>query len=122
MAYQNIWEEKGLCRIFTDKISGEEILTSNLSLHGDPRFDGIKYVINDFTKITEFEVSDLDITKIVIVDNVAAVSNSYLKIAIVAMLDPLLIWVQLYLERMQDSTFECAIFDNLNDAYKWVSE
>jgi hypothetical protein len=108
--------------VFTDKTSGEEILRSNLVLQGDSRFDDITYVINDFTQIVEFEVSDLDINKIVTIDHVAAISNPKLKIAIVATLESLLAWVHLYCEKMQDSPFECKIFDNLNDAYKWVSE
>ena len=122
MPYTNKWEEDGLYRIFTDKISGEEILVSNLALQGDYRFDDIKYVINDFTEIVEFEVSDMDVTKIATIDNVAAIRHANMKIAIVATLESLLAWIYLYCEKMQDSPFECKIFDNLNDARKWISK
>lgn len=122
MSHQNKWEENGLYRIFTDKISGEEILTSNLTIQGDSRFDDIRYVINDLTKITEFEATEIDILKISAVDKVSARSNSYIKIAIVATSDSLLKWIQKYCIQMQDSPFECKIFETVDDAYEWVSK
>lgn len=122
MSHQNKWEENGLYRIFTDKITGDEILTSNLSIHGDSRFDDIRYVINDFTQIVEFEAAEIDILKISTIDNVAARSNSYLKIALVATSESLLKWIHQYCIQMQDSPFECEIFNKLDDAYQWVTK
>lgn len=121
MLYQNIWEKEGLYRIFAEKVRGSDILDSNLSIHGDSRFDDINYVINDFTRILEFEVSDLDIDKVATIDKVAAMSKRRLKIAIVATLESLLDWVHLYCERMEDSPYECELFENYNDAYEWVT-
>ncbi len=120
MAYQNKWDEKGLCRVFTEKVSGDEILDANLTLHGDSRFDDISYIINDFTQIIEFEVSGMDIVKVATIDNVAALSKARLKIAIVATIESLLDWVNLYCERMADSPYECEIFTNFDDAYQWA--
>jgi len=121
MAYKNHWEEKGLRRVFTGNISGEEVFGANLEIHGDARFDSINYVVNDFTQVVEFEISEIDIHKIVAIDNVAVMSNPYLKIAIVATLEPLLVWIQMYAENMRDSRYESAIFDNIYDAYSWAS-
>lgn len=121
MSYTNKWEKEGLYRIFTDKISGEEVLRSNLAIQGDARFDDIKYVLNDFTQTVEFEISDMDVNKIVATDGVAAISNARLKIAIVATLESLLDWIHLYCEKMQGSPFECNVFTNLDDAREWVS-
>lgn len=121
MSHQNIWEKNGLYRIFTGKISGKEVMGSNLASHGNAHFDTIKYVISDFTQITEFEVSDDDISIIATIDNIAVKSNAELKIAIVVTLESLKIWVQLYCEKMQDSPYECKIFNSIGDARKWVS-
>ncbi len=52
MSYTNVWEIDGLHRIFTGKVSGEDIFESNIELHRDHRFKGIEYIINDFSKIT----------------------------------------------------------------------
>ena len=120
MPHHLIWEEKGLYRKFIDSVSGEEVLNSILAIQGDARFDSIRYVVNDFSQIIDFEVSDLDIKKIVIVDNVAAMTNPNIKIAIVATYEPLLQWIELYCEKMEDSLYECKIFDNIDEAYQWV--
>jgi hypothetical protein len=121
MAYQNKWTEDGLYRTFTKITSGKEVLDSNLSIQGDSRFDDIKYVINDFTRTVEFDVTEYDIKKIVVIDNVAAISKPALRIAIVATLQPLLDWIDLYCKNMQGSAFQCEMFENKDDAYGWVA-
>ena len=61
MAHNNIWNDKGVHRMFTDKITDDEILRSNLYLHGEPRFDHLTYVLNDFTEIDDFYISEHDV-------------------------------------------------------------
>lgn len=119
MAYTNIWEEQGLYRVFTGTTSGSEVLKSNLDLHGDARFDRIHFVLNDFTAIQDFEVSDLDISLISHTDKAAAISKPVLKIAIVTTCEVLLEWVHKYLSRMTDVNYACIVFDNLDEARKW---
>ena len=122
MSVEYKWESKGLCRVFTDTINGDEVLGDNLKLQGDIRFDNIKYVINDFTEVVDFDFSDLDVTKISVNDNVASQSNPYLKIALISTHEPLLVWLRLYCESMEGSLYKSKIFDNADDAYEWVSE
>lgn len=121
MAHLNKWEDCGLYREFKDSITGKEVLDLNLDIHGDPRFDNIKYVINDFTKVNDFDFSDMDINLIAITDNVATLSNPRLKIALIVTLQPLMKWADSYCEHMKGSLYETKIFDNLSDAKKWVS-
>lgn len=118
MSYQNIWEKKGLHRTFTGKITGAEVLSSNLQAHGDERFDQLKYVLNDFTQIESFEVSEIDISIIAATDNAATLSNPGLKIAIVTTDEKLLSWANLYLGK---SPYPCKIFNNTVNALSWVS-
>jgi len=115
------WEEEGLYRKFTDKINGDEILDDNLKLQGDVRFDDIRYVINDFTQIRDFDFSVLDVKKVAVNDEVASLSNPKIKIALISGYEPLLKWLKLYSESMEGSLYKCGIFDNSDDAYKWVS-
>lgn len=122
MSHQLIWETKGLYRLFGTKVSGMEVFDSNLSIHGDERFDQIKYIINDFSHVSEFDVSNMEVLKIATVDDVASISNATLKIAIVASLESLLPWVYMYCDYMQDSPYECRHFYSLDAAQHWVSE
>lgn len=121
MPYQNKWEDRGLHRTFTGKVTGSEILNSNLALHGDPRFDHIQYVLNDFLTITDFDITTKDVNTISTIDNVAAISKTRLKIAILANNIDLLKWVNAYLKMMQDSPYEAAVFSTRDDALRWVS-
>lgn len=43
------WEKRGVLRRFIGLVSAEEARDSILDVHADPRFDGVHYVINDFT-------------------------------------------------------------------------
>lgn len=122
MAHTNTWEEKGLYRAFTGTTSGAEVIDSNLSIHGDPRFDKINYVLNDFSTIDSFDVSDIDISLIANIDKAATISKPILKIAIVTRCSDLLKWVEKYLQRMDNSTYTCNTFDNLEDARDWCEQ
>lgn len=120
MTYINHWEDRGLYRKFSDTISGKEVLESNFALQGDPRFDEIRYIINDFREITDFEVSYTDINVISAVDTAASLTNPNIKIAMIASLEPLLVWIKLYCDIMEDSPYICKIFDDMNAARQWL--
>ena len=122
MAVHSNWEGNGLCRIYTEQTSGDEVIISNQVIQSDPRFPGIKYVINDFSGINSFIVGKSDIKNIAIGDDVISAINPTLKIAIVATFEPLLEWVHLYIEMMKDASYQCRLFTNSDDAYQWVNE
>ena len=122
MSYQNIWKENVLHRTFSEKTSAKEVLDSNLLIHGDSRFDRINYIINDFTQIDDFEVTEPEVREIVAIDNAAVNSKPRLKIAIVATLQPLLEWINLYCKKMESSSYECKIFSDKDDAHEWTSK
>jgi len=122
MANSIQWEERGLQRQFTGKISGREILGSNLSLQGNEKFDQLRFIVNDFAGVTAFELTDHDIAAIASIDNVASKTNAYIRIAIIVKLESLRVWANLYIEKMQGSSFKCKIFDNSESAYRWARE
>jgi len=115
------WRDGGLFRTFTGMVTGTEILESNLEMHGDRRFDEIKYVINDLSQINDFDISTDDITALQTVDRVAEYSNARLKIAIIVSNNEALIELAtLYRKSMQDNAYEAEIFANLEEAHKWA--
>jgi len=121
LSFNIIWKVNILYRIFTGHVSGQEILASNLAIQGDSRFDDLRYVINDFTDITDFNITQQDISKIVAIDNAAAKSNPNIKIAIVTTLDPLQEWIKYYCQNVEDSLYECKIFGNVREAKNWAT-
>lgn len=118
MAYQNIWEEKGLHRKFSGNITGHEVLSSNLSIHNDERFETISYVINDFSNIDSFDITRHDIEDFASIDTIASTYNNHLKVIIVAANDGVLKGAKQYLEHMENTSFDCCIFENIDAALK----
>ena len=121
MPHTIIWESEGLYREFTGEISGDEILESNLELHIHPDFQSIKYIINDFTKVTTHSIEINHTKAYATTDKVISNSKGRLKIAIVVVNDSLIDLAQGYREQMLESLFECEIFKALESARSWTS-
>ncbi len=122
MTLKNSWEDDhGLYRTFTGRTSCAEIMHANTGLHSNPRFDEIKYIINDFTGVSEFEVSAVDIKESIAIDKAASKSKRKLKVAMVATEESLLSYAHLYALKMEETSFECKIFTNRHDACLWIS-
>lgn len=122
MPYKNTWEQRGVYRVFSGKITGEEILEAVQKVEADARFDKIKYVINNFLDVTEIDVSPKDIKIIAAIDTAAALSNSDIKIAQLAT-DPQIAALNvLYSEAAGSSPYPTKVFHTLEDARKWIEE
>lgn len=57
MPCEIIWEPSGVWRRFSGRMCAEDLLYSIEVVHGDPRFDALRYSFNDFLDVTE---SDID--------------------------------------------------------------
>lgn len=119
MAYLHQWKNSGLYREFSGRVSGEEVLESNLKLQGDPRFDTIKYIINDFLLVSDIEINIDEIKRIAAIDKAASLSNSKLKIAMIVKWESLLVWVHMYIESMKGSSYQYKVFDGFQEAEIW---
>jgi len=121
MPYTNNWEENGLYRKFTGTINGIEILEANLKLHIDSRFNNIKYVLNDFTEVSDLRIETKHTNAYAASDKVISDRMLGLKIAIVVISELQINLANAYQEEMKNSNFKCEIFASLDDAYKWVT-
>ena len=90
MPHNITWKSEGLYREFTGEINGDEILESNFELHIHPDFQSIKYIINDFSKVTTHSIEENHTKVYATTDKIIANSKGCLKIAIVVVSDSLL--------------------------------
>jgi hypothetical protein len=119
VAIENKWKYRGLYRIFSGSVKGDDILFANLELHGKERYYHIDYVMNDFRQLQALELSERDIEKISVIDDVSAKSKKHLKIALLIRSE----YADLadrYIEAMKNSDFKCARFTVLEDAEAWL--
>lgn len=121
MPYINEWKVKGLHRTFTGNITGKEVLIANLNVQGDARFDEIDYVLNDFSQIDSFNISEFHVSEVSTMDNVAAQVNNKFKIIIVATDEGFLKFVDMYLTQMKDSLIDCVVFNDMESALNSIS-
>ena len=53
MPYDRHWEaNEGLHKRFHGTLSAADVIKSSIELHRDPRFDSLRYSINDFSDVT----------------------------------------------------------------------
>jgi len=116
------WEPKGLLRTFhaNRDLTGEDIFESNLKTHKDARFKDIEYIINDFTKVTCHSVRITHTEVYASTDQMIANTKHTLKIALIASDESILDLARNYCALMQEQSFECKIFPNVEAARNWV--
>jgi len=121
VAYSNRWEERGLVKVFTGDISGEEVLKSTSEVHGDPRFDNLKYVINDFLQVDDARATDQDIARLAAIDRAASRSNPNIRIAVVTKREDIRHWAEQYVKYSVDCPYETQLFTDIEAARSWIS-
>lgn len=84
MAFEIVWETRGAYKRFYGHVSDEELMQCLTMIESDPRFDSLRYVINDFLGVDSFAISEDCVLMISAIDNAASTSNPNIRIAVVA--------------------------------------
>ena len=122
MAYQNIWETDGVHRCFSEEVDGRQLFSTVAAVEADERFDFIDYVINDFSCVSQFSISEDELVKLAAIDRAAALSNSSIVLAVVAPTKEIRFWAELYGSFVAGVGYHYALFTNLEQAREWVVE
>lgn len=84
MAFTISWEPPhGAYKKFTGHLSDEELVRSVANTYGDPRFDDLRYVIDDFLDVESYSVLEDTVLYVAAMDGAAARSNPDIAVAIV---------------------------------------
>jgi len=120
VAYENNWERNGVIKIFSGSIDGQQVLDSVISVEEDIRFDSIRYVINDFLKVGDIDISDSDVARIAAIDRAAAITNPNIRIAVVTKDDRMRELARRYGELMKNSPYQTLLFESIDAARAWA--
>jgi len=120
MTYDLQWLDKGLYRRFSGAIDGEEIANSNLQLHGDPRFDELQFIIDDFSGIDAIDLADGDLSLIANINKVGEVHSRDVKIAVVLDHPKRMEWYNQYFQEMGPASCDIQLFDDKPAAQQWL--
>ena len=114
-------ESHGYYRKFNGEIMPEEILTSNISLFEDPAFDQSAYIINDFRDITGLKLDERHTQVYASTDDIIANTKGPFKVALVINDIPThLALAESYQQQLQNKSYQCKIFYQLDDARHWM--
>jgi hypothetical protein len=58
MAYENTWEQNGVVKRFTGFLTAAEFIKSAEDVGADPRFDNLRFVINDFLNVVGNDICE----------------------------------------------------------------
>lgn len=120
MGYEIVWEPpNGLIKRHFGHVTGREVLEAIRKAEADFRFDGLQYVINDFSGCTMLSVSPTEIEEIAAIDSAAAVSNSRIRIAIVATHPDVLAASNAYANDPL-TPYESRVFRSMTEARSWL--
>ena len=119
MAFELIWESHGLYKRFWDFVTVAELIESVAKPRGDPRFDGIFYVIYDFLAVEGHEVAENAMAGIVAISGGGQAVNPNVVIAVLTTRDEIkdLAWV--FASRTLAS-YPTRIFSSLVHARDWI--
>lgn len=121
MPYEIIWEATGVYRRYFGHSDAAELARSVLEVECDPRFDQIRYVVNDMLTSDGIEISNEAVSEISAVDGAAEISNPRICIAIVADRPEIRAIGEAYIAAGFNS-YPTRLFFNLQEARAWLAQ
>lgn len=121
MPYEIIWETRGVVKRHHGFLAGHELVAASREIQGDPRFDDLRYIINDFLDVDDHAVDKAAIEYFACLRIGAAQVNRQVLSPFVATRDPGLAIGSLLQEPNYENGHPVSIFPTLADARAWVS-
>ncbi len=87
MPFTITWTQQGVVWKYSGRLTGSDLLTSNLQIFGDERFDELRYQIVDLSDVEEIDVSEAVMRKVAHLDMAAARTNPRVKVAVISTSD-----------------------------------
>lgn len=78
------WEPHGVVRVITGDVETGELLNSVADLQNDPRFDELRFVVEDLSEVGAVQLDDAGMDMLIASAIGAAFSNPHIRIAVVA--------------------------------------
>ncbi len=120
MAYEMIWEGKGLHRRYHGCTSDSELLESARLTASSARFEELRYVILDFLGVEGLTVDSASfIPEIAAADASACLNNPRIKLAVVTCAHEITLLAGAYAAHPM-CAYPLQVFDNVTDARNWA--
>lgn len=121
MAYELVWEPEGVVRQFSGSISAREFIRSVERVQGDPRFDDMRYVINDFSAATAQMLTEEVFTELAVLHYGAHTSNPNCRVVFVTTDMALVALIRKVLLNGPVVSYQTEVFTTLVEARDWLA-
>ena len=122
MPYEKHWEKGGVVTRYWGFIDGGELADSCESIAADPRFDDLRFVIQDFATIDGHDIDAASIERIAVCRIGSMASNPNIRVLMVTV-DEGVAAVKSQLESPRyGETFETRVFASVTLARQWLKE
>jgi len=120
MPYKISWEERGVYIKWFGIITAEENIRLNGEIYGNKLFETIEYQIGDFIDAEHATFTEREIYVIAKLEIQASRWNKRLMVAHITKDPEIVKAIKSYEYNLRESDWKFGIFDDLEDARKWV--
>lgn len=120
MAYNIVWEPDGIHGEYSGFVTGREMIESATKIQADPRFDEVRYVINDFANVTRYDLSEEAFTDLGVANYGAHASNPNCRIVYVTIDKDLTKIIENTLKSPDLRSFQVEVKPTLLEARDWL--
>lgn len=120
MPCEIVWEHKGVYKHLSGFVSAAEFVRSVETVQADPRFDEIRYVINDFSDVTAHQLTEDLLSELVAIQYGAQASNPNCKVVYVGADQDLSRLLETLLVGSQASVYQVMLFATVPEAREWL--
>jgi hypothetical protein len=113
------WKPNGVVKHLTGTVSAVQLLRAIVDTQGDPRFDGLRYVVADCLDCVDFIFNPREVQEMAALGKAGAVSNPHIRIAVVATL-PAAVEAATQYASSPLNAFPTRIFGCREDAEQWI--
>lgn len=115
MPYEIRVEEHGVYKRFWGHVSGDELISASLDLHGSEYFERLRYSISDFSAVESYQVREMDVRLVAGFSIGASQTNDDIVIAVVTQ-DPKVRALVEHFGKVRALSFPVAIFNTVEEA------
>lgn len=120
MSYDIRWEPRGVVKHFYGEVTDHDMMHSVIETESDPRFDELRYVINDFLDCAACAVANKTVDKIAVADCGAAFTNPHIRIAVVTTA-PEIVSLTVRYAQSPLNRYPTRLFATIEDAQAWLN-
>jgi len=122
MGFQLTWEDRMVIFDYSGDMTSQDILNSNRSVYGDPRFDRLHWQLVCVDQVESFNFEEKDVKLIAYMDKAAALANSNITIVFAGENDNLKKLYTAYSEFIEGDLWPVHYFETREEALSYIGD